>query len=95
MPVRAFASVLATVPGAVATAIAAQVVNWTFTAPNPDFWLIQQSQDGGVTWDFLDKVAGTLRTYSYSVTGALARVVGIQTDGTIFCAASNAVTVLP
>lgn len=94
VPVIGFISVAPTVVGAVATAGLTGVVNWTFSGADPALWLVQESDDGGVTWNFNSTVGGTVRTQNALTPGVKIRIVGLNSDNTIAYAASNAVTIV-
>lgn len=76
-----------------ATSTVTGQLDWTFAGTNPNQWRIEDSSDGGLTWNEVDLVAGTLRTYPGLSTGDLARVVGVDALDVPTLEPSNAVIV--
>lgn len=66
---------------------------WVWSAADPDVWDLWQSTDGGVTWNILDSVLGSERTYMLAFASGQFYVQGSDGLGTPETPASNIVIV--
>jgi len=92
--VIAFATVFTAGVGAVVTAGAAGIITWVNPVSVPDFWNVEESSDGGLSWHWVQQVAGATLTAVGLTSGNLARIYGLNLDGTVNNDPSNAVTVV-
>lgn len=92
--VIAFATVMTVGVGAVVTAGLAGVINWVNPVSVPDFWQVEESSDGGVSWQWVQQVSGVTLTAVGLTPGNLARIYGVNADGSVNNDPSNAVTVV-
>lgn len=92
--VIAFATVFTAGVAAVVTAGMAGIITWVNPVSVPDFWQVEESSDGGLTWQWVQQVSGVTLTAVGLTSGNLARIYGVNADGSVNNDPSNAVLVV-
>lgn len=72
--------------------LGANHLEWTYAGPGPDQWVVQQSNNGGLTWVFTAQVSSHIMFYDVGTLGIPYRVYGRLTDGTQNTGFSNPIT---